>query len=62
MASGLFNSKAFQTILLIATMLVLSGLQFMSSVKSDLLTAATAIAGILTLIVVVDAFKTLGRK
>jgi len=62
MAAGLFKSKAFQTILLIATMLVLSGLQFMASVKSDLLTAATAIAGILTLIVVVDAFKTLGRK
>ena len=60
MAAGLFKSKAFQTILLIATMLVLGGLQFMASVKSDLLTAAIAIAGILTLIVVVDAFKSLG--
>ena len=62
MAAGLFKSKAFQTILLIATMLVLSGLQFMASVKSDLLTASTAIAGILTLIVVVDAFKSIGGK
>jgi len=62
MAASLFNSKAFQTILLIAVMLVLSGIQFMSSVKNELVLAATAVAGVLTLIVLVDAFKALGRK
>jgi len=42
-------------------MLVLAGLAFMASVAADLQTAAVAIAGLLTLIVVVDVFRGMGR-
>ena len=55
--ASLFKSKAFQTTLLIAVLLVMAGLAFMASVTADLQAAAIAIAGLLTLIVVVDAFK-----
>jgi len=42
-------------------MLVLSGIAFMASVQTELQTAATATAGLIVLIVIVDAFKQLGR-
>jgi hypothetical protein len=42
-------------------MLVLAGISFMASVKGALQTASTTVAGIISLIVLVDAFKQLGR-
>jgi len=61
-AAGLFESQAFRTILLIAVMLVLAGIAFMASVKSEMQTASVSIAGLLVLIVIVDAFRQLGKK
>ena len=61
MASSLFNSQAFRTILLVAVILVLAGISFMASVKSDFQTAASTIASILSLIVLVDAFRAIGK-
>jgi len=43
-------------------MLVLSGIAFMASVATALQTAAVAVAGLITLIVIVDAFKYLGKR
>jgi len=39
--------------------LVLAGIAFMASVQTELQAAAVAIAGLLTLIAIVDAFKKL---
>ena len=61
MAAGLFDSKAFQTVILIAVLLVMAGLGFMASVAAELVAAALAIAGLLTLIVVIDVFRTISR-
>jgi len=43
-------------------MLVLAGIAFMASVKSEMQTASVSIAGLLVLIVIVDAFRQLGKK
>ena len=42
-------------------MLVLAGIPFMISVQAPLQLAAVATAGLIVLIVLVDAFKALGR-
>ena len=47
--------------ILIAVLLVMAGLGFMASVSADLITAAIAIAGLLTLVVVIDVFKAIGK-
>jgi len=44
-------------VLIVAVLLVLAGINFMASVKSDLQTAASTITGILALIALVQAFK-----
>ena len=46
---------------MIAVLLVMATLTFMASVTAELQAAAVAVAGIITLIVIVDAFKALGR-
>ena len=46
---------------MIAVMLVLAGIAFMASVAAELQAAAVATAGLIVLIVLVDAFKALGR-
>lgn len=61
MAAGIFDSQAFKTVLLIAVLLVMAGLAFMQSVSSDLRDAGIAVAGLIVLIVVVDAFRNLGK-
>jgi len=48
-------------VILIAVLLVMAGLAFMDSVSADLILAAVAIAGLLTLIVVIDVFKAIAR-
>jgi len=48
-------------VILIAVLLVLAGLAFMDSVSADLQLAAIAIAGLLTLLVVIDAFKAMSK-
>jgi hypothetical protein len=60
-ANDVTDSQAFKTILLIAVMLVLAGIAFMASVAAQLQAAAVATAGLIVLIVLVDAFKALGR-
>jgi len=62
MTAGLFESKAFATVILIAVLLVMAGLPFMASVSTELILAAIAIAGLLTLVVVIDVFKSIGGK
>ena len=62
MASSVLKSKTVQTVLAIAVILVLSGIGFMASVQSELIAAGVAIAGLLSLIAVVDAFKMIGGK
>jgi len=49
-------------VILIAVLLVMAGLAFMASVTTDLINAAVAIAGLLTLIVVIDVFRTIGGR
>ena len=46
---------------MIAVMLVLAGIAFMASVADELQAAAVATAGLIVLIVLVDAFKALGK-
>ena len=46
---------------MIAVMLVLAGIAFMASVATELQAAAVATAGLIVLIVLVDAFKALGK-
>jgi len=46
---------------LIAILLVMATLTFMDSVETELQAAAVAVAGVITLIVIVDAFKALGK-
>ena len=60
MASSILKSKTVQTVLTIAVILVLAGIAFMASVQTELWAAGVAIAGLLVLIAIVDAFKTLG--
>ena len=48
-----------QTVLTIAVLMVLAGIAFMASVQTELWAAGVAIAGLLVLIAIVDAFKTL---
>jgi len=43
-------------------MLVLAGITFMASVASALQGASVTIAGLLVLIVIVDAFRELGKR
>jgi len=43
-------------------MLVLAGIPFMLSVQESLQLAAVATAGLIVLIVLVDAFKALGKR
>jgi len=62
LASSVLKSKTVQTVLAIAVILVLSGIGFMASVQSELIAAGVAIAGLLSLIAVVDAFKMIGGK
>jgi hypothetical protein len=62
LAAGIFDSQAFKTVLLIAVLLVMAGLAFMISVSNDLRDAGVAVAGLIVLIVVVDAFRNLGKK
>ena len=47
--------------ILIAVLLVMAGLGFMVSVQASLIAAAVAIAGLLTLVVVIDVFKAIGK-
>ena len=47
--------------ILIAVLLVMAGLGFMISVATELVAAAVAIAGLLTLVVVIDVFKAIGK-
>ena len=47
--------------ILIAVLLVMSGLAFMASVAAELILAAIAIAGLLTLVVVIDVFKAISK-
>ena len=47
--------------ILIAVLLVMAGLAFMISVQAELIAAAVAIAGLLTLLVVIDAFKAISK-
>lgn len=47
--------------ILIAVLLVMAGLGFMTSVSADLILAAIAIAGLLTLIVVIDVFRAIAK-
>lgn len=47
--------------ILIAVLLVMAGLAFMASVATELIAAAVAIAGLLTLLVVIDAFKAISK-
>ena len=60
-AGGIFDSQAFKTVLLIAVLLVMAGLAFMISVSDALRDAGIAVAGLIVLIVVVDAFMNLGK-
>jgi hypothetical protein len=60
-ASSVFNSVAFRTIMLMAVLLVLAGMSFMAVVKADFQAAAVSVAGLLVLMVIVDAFKGLGK-
>ena len=46
---------------MIAILLVMATLTFMASVTTELQDAAVAVAGIITLIVIVDAFKALSK-
>ena len=59
MASSILKSKTVQTVLTIAVILVLAGIAFMESVQTELWAAGVAIAGLLVLIAVIDAFRRL---
>jgi len=59
-ARSVLKSKTVQTVLVIAVLLVLASIGFMASVQTELWASAVAIAGLLTLIAIVDAFKTIG--
>lgn len=62
MAQGLLKSKAVQTALTIAIIILLAGMPFMASVATELRTAAVAVAGVIVLIAVMDAFRAVGGK
>jgi len=62
MAQDLLKSKAVQTALTIAIMILLAGMPFMASVANELRAAAIAVAGLIVLIAVMDAFKAVGGK
>ena len=47
--------------MLIAVLLVMATLAFMASVATELQAAAVSVAGVITLIVIVDAFKQIGK-
>ena len=59
MAASILKSKTVQTVLTIAVLMVLAGIAFMASVQTELWAAGVAIAGLLVLIAIVDAFKSL---
>lgn len=59
MAASILKSKTVQTVLTIAVILVLAGIAFMASVQTELWAAGVAIAGLLVLIAVIDAFRSL---
>jgi len=58
-AASILKSKTVQTVLTIAVLMVLAGIAFMASVQTELWAAGVAIAGLLVLIAIVDAFKSL---
>jgi len=60
LAKSVLKSKTIQTVLVIAVILVLASIAFMESVQTELWAAGVAIAGLLTLIAIVDAFKAVG--
>ena len=57
MAKSILKSKTVQTVLVIAVILVLATVAFMESVQTELWAAGAAIAGLLVLIAVIDAFR-----
>ena len=61
MAQSLLKSKTVQTALSIAVLIMLAGMGFMDSVKTELIAAGVAVAGVLVLIAVIDAFKTVAK-
>lgn len=60
MAKSVLKSKTIQTVLVIAVLMVLASIAFMASVQTELWAAGVAIAGLLTLIAIIDAFKVIG--
>lgn len=59
MAKSVLRSKTIMTVLTIAVLLVMAGIGFMASVQTELWASAVAIAGLLTLIAIIDAFRSL---